>query len=64
MIIDVDVNLEDADWTKQTWDIPANDVEELREFLRAHKISVRDFKRKPAYTLNVRKPGFKWLKDL
>jgi hypothetical protein len=64
MIIDVDANLEDADWTKQTWDIPASDIEELREFLRAHRMTVREFKRKPVYKLNVGKPGFAWLKQL
>jgi hypothetical protein len=62
--ISVDENAANADWTKQTWDLPAHSVEELRAYLRARKIDVAHFKTLPVYTLNVNKPGLGWLKGL
>jgi hypothetical protein len=63
-VIDLDADLVNADWTKQTWDIPAKNVEELRAFLRQHRMSVKAFKRKPAYLAVKDRPGFAWLREL
>ena len=59
-----DAMTENADWTKQTWDLPVHSVEELRAYLEARDITVEHFKTLPVYTLNVEKPGLGWLKQL
>jgi len=51
-----------ADWTKQSWDLGVDNVEDLRRLLKAFGIPVRKFKRLPVYKLNVKR--LKWLKDL
>jgi hypothetical protein len=62
MGINLDANLENADWTKGTWDLPFQDVESLRTYLAAVGDTVEKFKKRPIYTRNVDK--MPWLKDL
>lgn len=57
-----DRDLRNADWTKQTWDLPIDDVETLRAHLKAQGTTVRHFKSLPVYRLNVGK--LPWLRDL
>lgn len=45
--INPDAELENADWNKQTWDLPTNE-EDLQQFLDAVGISREDFERLPA----------------
>lgn len=57
-----DADLANADWTKRTWDLPAQNLEELRRWLAAHGISVAQFKQQPVYRYNVGK--LPWLRQL
>ena len=57
-----DATLHNADWTRQTWDLPVHNVEDLRKYLLQNKIDVSLFKQTPVYTLNVEK--LPWLKQL
>lgn len=57
-----DRDLMNADWTKQTWDLPVDNVEDLRRYLRAQGTSVKHFKTLPVYKLNVDK--LDWLTEL
>ena len=61
-VIDVDELPHNADWTKKTLDFflpdgqrPVENLDDLRAYLRLHRISVEDFKQMPAYTNALRK---------
>jgi hypothetical protein len=58
----IDSDPYNADWTKQTWDLPPTNIGELRLFLREYEYSVAHFKSLPVYYMNVDK--LPWLKDL
>lgn len=58
----IDSDLKNADWTKQSWSIPANSVDELKRFLRSQDMTVAHFKTLPVYRWNVEK--LEWLKEL
>lgn len=60
--LDLDADLDNADWTKRTWDLPCADEEELREFLARRGMTVRAFKRLPVYRFNRDK--LPWLRRL
>ena len=45
--INIDADLENADWTKRTWDLPYNNEEELKEGLGKERYE--QFKKLPAY---------------
>jgi uncharacterized protein YaeQ len=60
--INLDADLTNADWTKQSWDLPAHNVQDLRAWLKDQGTSVAAFKRLPVYKLNVEK--LPWLKKL
>lgn len=50
--IDMDALLDNADWTKQTWDLPfAYGSDEFRDWLKAQGMTLAEFKRLPAYRL-------------
>ena len=61
-MIRVDADIDNADWTKQSWDLGIDNVEDLRAWLKAQGITVAAFKRLPVYKFNVSK--LKWLEDL
>ena len=63
-MLNIDAYPMNADWTKQTWDLPAKNVDELRAYLKASGQSAEHFKALPVYKLNATKPGFEWLKEL
>ncbi len=56
--VDIDRNLEDADWVKQSYDLPEKG-EELEEFLKSIGMTMADFKKLPAYYLPKRKRATK-----
>jgi hypothetical protein len=61
----LDARAEDADWIKAgAWDIPADNIEELIEYLMGEGISPADFKTWVVYRSNVGRPGMEWLRDL
>lgn len=64
MILRLDEDLDNADWTKGTWDLPYKDVESLRAFLKRSGMSVEHFKTLPIYRFNVRKKNYRWLRSL
>jgi hypothetical protein len=53
-VIRVDALLDNADWTKGTWDLPIDNVADLRAYLKATKVSVAAFKALPVYRRNLR----------
>jgi hypothetical protein len=53
VVLDLDANPLNADWTKRSWDIPASTVEELRAWIKASGRTVEEFKRLPVYRWNV-----------
>lgn len=62
VVVMPDLDEENADWTKRTWDLPTD----LAEFLRGLEqtgMSVAEFKTLPVYRFNL-KTGPSWLKDL
>ena len=61
-MLHLDADLANADWTKQTWDLSAKNIGELRAWLTSRGMSVAAFKRLPVYRLNVTKLA--WLQDL
>ena len=62
-VISVDANIENADWTKTTWDLIGIDSpEKLRAYLSVSGDTVEAFKKRPIYTFNVDK--IPWLKEL
>lgn len=65
MTVNLDADISNADWTKQTWDLVGIDtVPKLRAWLKSTKMSAAAFKRLPVYHFNVNKPGTRWLKGL
>lgn len=62
MLLAIDHDIENADWTKTTWDLGIENVEDLRAMLDATGQTVEEFKQLPVYYFNVGK--LPWLKDL
>ncbi len=53
-VIRVDALLNNADWTKGTWDLPIDNVADLRAYLKRTKVTVKAFKALPVYQRNLR----------
>jgi len=47
--IEIDADLLNSDWTKQSYDLPIG--KELDEFLKLNNMTMDDFKKLPAYYL-------------
>lgn len=60
--MNIDANPNNADWTKQSWDIPANSLDELRQWLASQELTVEQFKALPVYRFNIKKLA--WLAEL
>ena len=60
-VINVDADLANADWTKQSWDLPRDKAEFLK-FLKATGSTVEHFKTLPVYEWNLDK--IPWLREL
>lgn len=48
-IIQIDADLENSDWTKQSYDLPKG--KELEKFLKSQDMTMAEFKKLPAYYL-------------
>ena len=48
-IIQIDADLENSDWIKQSYDLPTG--KELEELLKLNNMPMNDFKKLPAYYL-------------
>lgn len=58
----LDQNLNNADWTKQSWDLlGVNTKQELKEYLKESGMTMAEFKKLPVYKLN--KDKFEALKS-
>jgi hypothetical protein len=57
-----DDDVRNADWTKHTWDIPAQNVEELNAYLDQRGMTVAGFKALPVYEMN--RDRLAWLAQL
>jgi len=53
LVIEIDADLLNSDWTKQSYDLPTG--KELEEFLKASNMTMEEFKKLPAYYLPKRK---------
>ena len=53
MIVKIDADLENSDWTKQSYDLPTG--KELEVFLELNDMTLDDFEKLPAYYLPKRK---------
>lgn len=62
MALQIDASDDNANWTKQTWDLGIHDIPTLRKFIAAQGISVQQFKRQAIYRFNVTK--LPWLRAL
>ena len=58
-IINIDLQIEDADWTKGTWDLPPFGSDEFNDFLRATGKTLEDFKKLPVYKWAVERGEIK-----
>lgn len=61
-VLQLDATLAQADWPKVVWDIPADNVNDLKVWLFKKGTTPKQFKRLPVYKANVRQ--MPWLKDL
>ncbi len=55
MIINVDQDLHNADWTKQSWDLPPYKSKKFNDYLKTSGMTLDSFKRLPVYRSAVRK---------
>jgi hypothetical protein len=63
--ISIDANIDNADWTKQTWDFPfMRSVDDLRRWLHESGRTVEGFKQMPVYKHAIRKGYPPWLREL
>jgi len=58
-MINIDENLEDADWTKRSWDLPAWGSEEFKQFLESTGQTLEQFKKLPVYKWAVERGDIK-----
>ena len=56
-----DADLANADWTKQSWDLPINSREELTRWLTRSGMTMEQFTSLPIYQMN--RDRLPWLKD-
>jgi len=52
MVLNIDADLENADWTKQTWDLPKYKSDEFIEWLTQSGMTLTQFKKLPVYQFN------------
>lgn len=49
MMINIDANLNNADWTKHSWDLPPYKSKEFMDFLKFADWTLEEFKHLPIY---------------
>jgi len=52
-ILNIDAILENADWTKQSWDLPEYKSKEFMDWLKFSGMTLESFKKLPVYKLNI-----------
>lgn len=59
MVINIDENLENADWSKKYWDLPEYKSEEFYQLLKFMNMSLEQFKKLPVYKWNLKAGNIK-----
>jgi len=59
MVFNIDANLENADWTKRTWDLPEYKSDEFYRLLRSMNMTLEQFKKLPVYKWNLKAGNIK-----
>ena len=54
-MLNIDENIEDADWIKQTWDLPEYGSKEFQKYLKFSGKTLEQFKKLPVYKMAVKK---------
>ena len=52
-ILNIDAILDNADWTKQSWDLPEYKSKEFMDWLKFSGMTLAQFKKLPVYKLNI-----------
>jgi len=52
-ILNIDANIENADWTKQTWDLPKYKSKEFMDWLKSSGMTLTQFRKLPVYKINL-----------
>ena len=52
-ILNIDADLSNADWTKQSWDLPEYKSKEFMDWLKFSGMTLEQFKKLPVYKLNI-----------
>jgi hypothetical protein len=58
-IYNIDSNIENADWTKKTWDLPKYKSKEFNEWLKDSGMTLAHFKMLPVYKWNLKAGNIK-----
>ena len=59
MVVNIDANLENADWSKRTWDLPEYKSDEFMDWLRFSGMTLEQFKKLPVYKWNLKAGNIK-----
>ena len=59
MVFNIDANLENADWTKRTWDLPEYKSDEFYRLLKSMNMTLGQFKKLPVYKWNLKAGNIK-----
>jgi len=52
-VVNIDAITENADWTKQTWDLPEYKSKEFMDWLKFSGMTLAQFKKLPVYKFNL-----------
>lgn len=55
MVLNIDANIENTDWTKMTWDLPKYKSKEFMEWLKFSGMTLTQFKKLPVYQFHKEK---------
>ncbi len=53
-LVNLDEDIENADWVKQSWDLPDINSEDFKKYLENEDTSMEDFKKLPVYRYLLR----------
>jgi len=59
MVLNIDAILENADWTKMTWDLPKYKSKKFMDWLKASGMTLTQFKKLPVYKWNLKAGNIK-----
>lgn len=59
MVLNIDAELENADWTKVKWDLPKYKSKKFYNLLRTMNMTLGQFKKLPVYKWNLKAGNIK-----